>query len=158
MAFADWDQISSITRKKVAPKVFDQISKDTAALFRILRLYERQDGGTSYTAPVKYKHSTQGGEYSGLQVLDSAQEQTRTRAQFDWRYYHQPIVLSNPDVAMNGGLEKVVDLVAQETEEAGMDLRDKLATDLFAAQTGDKMDSLVDGCDDGTNVTWFLRS
>lgn len=111
---------------------------------------KKQDGGTQIEKVVKYALSTQGGFYSGLDTLDTAQEQTRTRAYWTWRQIHQPIVLSNIDIAKNGGSEKLFDMVREDTKDAGDALRDKLGDALYTAQTGDAIDSLVDATDDGT--------
>ena len=130
---------------------------------------ERKDGGTRIEQVVRYKNSTQGGFYSGLDTLDTAQEKTRTRAYWAWRQAHQPIVFSNIDLARNGGSEKVFDLLKSEMEDAKEALKDKFGTALYTAQTGKAIDSLVDAADDGTNVatyggitrstnTWFKGS
>jgi len=112
----------------------------------------RIDGGKTIDKVVEYALSTQGGAYSGLDTLDTAQETTRTRAVWNFRQYHQPIVISNIDVAKNGGESAVFKLVAADTEAAMNKMKDRFADDLYTAQTGKTMESLVDAVDDGTNV------
>lgn len=117
---------------------------------------ETKTGGRTITFPIRYRFNTQGGSYSGLEVLDSAQEQTRVRGELDWKQYHQPIVLSNADLAKNGnGLEQVVDLATQETNEAMVDLMDKLSIGLQGDGTGNfskAIDGLIAAVDDSTNL------
>jgi hypothetical protein len=135
MAFADWDQLTSITREKVLPKIEDQIGKDHPLLGRLWSSIKLWNGGTLLEIPVKYRHNAQGGSYSGLDVLSTGQEQTRTRAKFSVKQIYQPIVLSNIDLAKNGG-EKIADLMDTEMEEARESLTDKFCSQLFSDGTG----------------------
>jgi len=135
MAFADWDQLTSITREKVLPKIEDQIGKDHPLLGRLWSNIKLWNGGTTLEIPVKFKHNSQGGSYSGLDTLSTSQEQTRTRAKFTVKQIYQPIILSNIELAQNGG-EKVADLMDTEMEEAKESLTDKFCTQLFSDGTG----------------------
>ncbi len=157
MAFADYNQLTSITRKYVLPKVVDNISKDDSMLGRCLSKGKRLSGGSKITFPIRYRFNTQGGSYSGLETLDTAQENTRTRGELPWKQYHQPIVLSNIDIAKNGNgsVETIVRLVTEDMKEAGVDMRDKLATDLQldGTKNGNKaITGLTAAVDDSTNV------
>ena len=155
MAFTDFDNVTAITRSKILPGLADAIVKDNPALFRLLKKADRQDGGTYVEKVVRYANSTQGGSYSGLDTLDTAQEASLTRAQWEWRQYHQPIVFSNIDIAKNGGDAKVLDMLKVEADNAKLSLEDKFGTALYAAQSGDTLDSLVSAVDDGTNVSTY---
>ena len=145
----DWDNVTAITRSKILPGIECQITKDMPLFRRLWRAAKRQDGGTRIEKVVRYALSTQGGWYSGLDTLDTAQEQTRTRAFWNWRQAHQPIVVTNIDLARNGGAEAVFKLLAEDTTDAEVSLKDKFGTALYTAQAGDAMESLVDACDDG---------
>ena len=155
MAVTDWDRVTSITRAKILPGIVDQIVKDSPTLFRLLKKGSRQDGGKRIEQVVRYANSTQGGWYSGLDTLNTAYEDTRTRAYWEWRQAHQPIVFANINIARNGGTEKVLDLLKTEAEDAKLALQDKFGTALYTAQSGDQIESLVDACDDGTNVSTY---
>ena len=152
MSVVDWNNVTAITREKILPGIEDQIIKDNALLSRLLKKAQRKDGGQRIEQVIRYANSTQGGWYSGLDSLDTAQEQTRTRAYWEWRQAHQPLVISNIDQAKNGGSEAVFKLLAEDAEDAKKAIQDKFGTALYTAQSGDQMESLVDACDDGTNV------
>lgn len=94
------------------------------------------NGGRRLEIPVKYRHNAQGGSYSGLDVLNTAQEQTRTRAFFNIKQIYQPIVIANIDLAKNAGEGKVADLMDAEMEECRESLTDQLCTQLFSDGTG----------------------
>lgn len=136
MAVTDWDQLTSITREKVLPKIEDQIGKDHPFLGRLWNNIKLWNGGKRLDIPVKYRHNSQGGSYSGLDVLDTGQEQTRTRAYFNIKQVYQPIVLANIDLAKNGGDGKVADLMDTEMEEAKESLTDKFCTQIYGDGTG----------------------
>ena len=112
------------------PGIVDSIVKDNPILFRLLSKAERLDGGVTIDQVIRYVNSTQGGWYAGLGILDTASEDTRTRAVFNWRQAHQPIVFANIDLAKNGGESKVFDLLKTETEDAKLALQDKFGTAL----------------------------
>lgn len=158
MALADWDAITSITREKILPAVMSQVRLAMPLLDRFLKSAERLDGGTSIDKVIKYVKSTRGNSYAGLGPLNTNQEKTRSRARWPWSQYYFPIVVSNIDVAKNGGTERVVPLVAQEMEEAREDLNDMIGGDLFGDGTGNgALDflGLVAAVDDGTNVATY---
>lgn len=152
-----WSQLTSITREKVLPKIIDEVSYGHPLLDKLFKNAVQLDGGSTIDQVIKYKVNTLGGSYSGLETLDAAQQQTRTRAQWNWKQYAQPIVISNIDVAKNAGAGKIFDLVRQEMEEAKTDIRDKFGTDLYAAMaagvtgnSGKNIDSLAGAIDDGS--------
>ena len=116
---------------------------------------KKLDGGTQIEKVIEYALSTQGGAYSALETLDTAQETTRCRVYWPWKQYHQPIVVSNIDVAKNGGESAVFKLVAADTASAMNAFKDRFADDLYTAQSGKKIHSLVDMTDDATNVDTY---
>lgn len=67
MAFSDWDNLTSITRERVLPKIIDQIGKDHPLLGRFFNSAKRWNGGTTIQQPVKYRMNAQGGSYAGLE-------------------------------------------------------------------------------------------
>lgn len=154
----DYNRLTAITREKVMPKIEDQIIEESVTLGRFLRKAKLTDGGTEIHVPVKYRHNSQGGYYSGLELLDAGQEHTRTRAVWQWKQYHKPIVIDNIEVAKNGGEGKVVDLMSAEMQDAKDGMKDELSTALFSDGTGDdgkQMDGLQAAVDDGTNVATY---
>jgi len=157
MAFADWDNLTSITREKVMKKVVDQIGLDQPLLGRFFKGAVLWAGGTYFDVPVKYRHNSQGGSYAGLERLTTNQENTRTRARFSVKQFQQPIVISNIDLAKNGGggEEQVASLMATEMDEARESLKDKFCTQMFSDGTGNggkDLTGLKAAIDDGTVV------
>lgn len=157
MSFADWDGLTAITREKVLPRIFDQIGKDQPLLGRFFKAAKLWDKGLTLDVPVKYRHNSQGGSYSGLEVLSTVQENTRTRATFPVKQLYQPIVLSNLDLAKNAGSD-IASLMETEMDEAKESIKDKFCTQLFSDGTGNGSKDLTGlhaAIDDSTNVDTY---
>lgn len=157
MAVSDWNNLTAITREKVLPRIVDQIGEDCPLLDRLWKSSKQWNGGVTLDIPVKYRHNSQGGSYSGLDVLDTGQEKTRTRATFNVKQMYQPIVLSNIDLAKNKG-EQVADLMESEMNEAKESLKDKFGTKLQLDGTGNSSKDfagLTAAIDDSTNVDTY---
>ncbi len=166
MAVTDWGRLTSITQSFVMPQVVHQIKQEAPVLGMFLDKAKKKKAGGSYIeVPVTYRYNTQGGSYNGLDVLNTSQETTRTRAQYEWKQVFQPIVISNKELFQNGGKnmteETVVDLLAQEMEEAKESLKNLLATMIMGDGTGasihgvanSNLNGLRNLVDDGTVVS-----
>jgi hypothetical protein len=156
MAVTDYGRLTSITRGLVLPRIIDQIGDDHPLFDKLINKAKLETKGTQIEQAVKYAHNTQGGSYAGLDPLDTNLEITRTKAIFQWKQMYQPIVISNIELAKNGGSDaEVADLMEVEMEEAKESLTDKFCTRLFLDGTGNDskdIDGLVALVDDGTNV------
>jgi len=155
-----WDRVTSITRSKVMPYVVHQTMNDYPLLKRLLSKAVKKSGGSRIEAPITYKFKTQGGWYSGIEVLNAALENTRTRAYWSWKQLFEPLVFSNIEIFQNHGDsgEQIVDLLRQEAEEVKDSLRNNFATSLYSDGTGDdgkEMDGLLAATDDGSNVATY---
>ena len=154
----DYGRLTAITRSKVLPAIIDQIGKESVTFGKFLKKAQKKSGGTTIQQPVKYRHNSQGGFYAGLELLDTAQETTRTRATWEWKQFHKPIVIDNIERAQNMGDEGLVDLLTSEMEDAKSGMQDQLSTAFFGDGTGSDgkaMDGILAAIDDGTNVAMY---
>lgn len=165
MAFADWNRLTSITRSFVMPGVVHQLKKEMPGFGHFLKkAKKRTTGGAYIEIPVTYRYNTQGGSYSGLDRLNTAQENTRTRARYEWKQVFQPLVIDNMELFKNGGKnaseETVVNLMEQEMEEAKESMKNLLAGMFYGDGTGTTIHGVANGdllglqalVDDGTDV------
>lgn len=160
MAVVDWGRLTSITQSYVMPAVVHQLKKEMPGFGLFLnKAKKRTSGGAYIEVPVTYRFKSNGGSYSGLDVLNTNQENTRTRARFEWKQVYEPIVIDNMELFKNGaakgGDETVKDLLAQEMEEAKESLKNNLATMFYGDGTGNggkDMLGLQALVDDGTDV------
>lgn len=168
MSVTDWGQLTSITQSFVLPVVVHQLKKEMPVLGRFMSAAKRRSsGGVRIEVPVTYAYKTNGGWYNGLEVLNTNQETTRTRAYFDWKSINEPVVINNMDAFKNGikmsNKEQIVDLLKQEMEEAKESIRNNLSNALYSDGSGQSisgvansaMNGLKNSVDDGTEVTSY---
>ena len=155
MSVADWDRISTVTRTKILPKIEDVISTSRPFLQHLFKTAKKQDSGEKIHKVVRYQHGTQGRTYGDMEVMNSGQDSNRTRLEWEWKKYANPIVVSNLEIAKNGGTEKVFDLLKADMEDVMLTTEEDLATMFFGDGTGNNnhdLNGLVALVDDGTNV------
>lgn len=154
-----YDQITTITQDVIIPKLEDNIFDDASFLKYVMgSLAKVHTGGTQLNVPVIKAKDSQGGSYGRGDTFSTSAANTRDQFVFDWKAIEQPIVVFGIDMAMNAGVSKVIDHVKGRTEEAMMNLKDKLATMLFADGTGNgskDFTGLRAIVDDGTNVATY---
>jgi len=161
MAVTDYARLTSITRDYVLPAVVHQLKKEMPFFGKLLAKAKKLTvGGSQIHVPVTYKFNTNGGSYSGLEVLDTDLQDTRTRAEYDWKQVYAPIVVSNVELFKNGGksggTETVVNMLKQDMEEAKETFKNNISTMVFADGSGNGSKDLLGLralVDDGTDVT-----
>jgi hypothetical protein len=135
---ADFDQISSVSRRYFLPKLADNIFVGTPELRRTKEKCEKLiDGGTKIIAPLEY---AQGNFqwYSGAETLSTADVDTFTSASFDWRQAAAPITISRLDELKNMGQAQVIDFVKAKMKSAEKTLRQNMSQAFFNAGTDPK--------------------
>lgn len=138
------DQIKAITSKLYITKEVDNIFS-TNFLLSKLRAGERSyDGGTSIAIPIEYAQGASGGSFNGLELLNTSFGDIITQAEYDWRQYYSPLGWSRKDYLMNkGSKQKIVDMVASITRNAGKTMQKNLTTGIF--QTTKAASTDIDG-------------
>ncbi len=155
MAFSEL--VTSITTDKYVPKVQDNILAGNVLCMRFLGNARPWIGGTQMVVPIKYQKSTSGGSYSGLDLLSTAQLNTRTRAKFDPKQNYFSVVVDGIQQAVNKGDAAVLDLLAVEMDSVSEDMMDGLGTQLYSDGTGNSSKDIVGldaAIDDGTTTTY----
>lgn len=153
----DLSNLIATTQAKMVPKVFDNIFDTDPVLMRLMGKAE-QGSGYRLELPILYSKVSAGGWVSDMDVVDTAREETKTKAVFDWKLISQPVTLSFQEISKNSGKEQIIDLVKQSLEEGKMNLKDKLVTSLYSDGTGSsskEIAGLEAICDDSTNVNVY---
>ena len=149
------NEVTSITRETIIPKVFDTINTGTPALLRTLGNAKPWDSGFRLDVIAKFKKSTVGGLVPIGGTLDTSRQDTRIKMQFEPQRIHKPVVIDDIEITLNDGDEGVLNLLATETESVAQDLIDDIAGFLYtgtSAQGGaSSFDSYLNAADDATN-------
>jgi hypothetical protein len=150
------EQVTSITRTYVLPEIFSQINLGSPFLLMTLSEGSEWTTGTAYEIPIKYALSTNGGVTGIADQLDSNRQNNRTRMSFQPRAIYKPIVIATIEQHLNRGDERVVELVAAETNSQSADLLEALSDQLYTGTgSGNNWSSIAMVADDGTNYPTY---
>ena len=131
------DQLTSITRSHIVPKMHDNIfdSNPLLSKFKSSGRYLSQNGGTAIDIPLNYAQTTSAGWYDGGQTLDTSDNENITKAVYQWRSAYANISITEEDKLKNSGELGVIKLLAAKAMIAEKTLADILGTGLFSDGT-----------------------
>ena len=148
--------VTSVTREKIVPRIFDQITKGSPLLMKLLQTAEEWRSGYRYDFPIQYVDTTNGGNTGVADKLDTDRQNTRVKAAFDPKMAYKPVVLADIELALNKGDERVIDLFTAEFDTQGKSLTTLMAQNLYSGNgTGNEWDSLDNAADDGSNYPTY---
>lgn len=148
--------VTSVTRETIIPKVFDNILTGNVAIMRLFGNAEMWRSGYRLDIPIKTAKSTLGGVVGVADRLSTERESVRTKMQFNPKMITKPVVVADIEATLNKGDERVLELVAVESESMAHDLLDDFADQLYTGTgSGNNFDSLLNAADDGTNFTSY---
>lgn len=144
------DAVRTTTRTFIVPTVYDQVTKGSPTLMKLLRNAKTWSSGTRFEFPIKTSDSTNGGWTGVANQLDSDRQNVRTTASFEPRMVYKPVVAASIEMALNEGSERVVDLLQTEFDSQAQSLIDLMGQGLFTGTgTGNLPDSILNAADDG---------
>jgi len=135
-----YDQISAITQKKFIPKMYDNIFDSDALLARIMKkdAYKKLTGGTSVMVPLNYALTSAAGWYTGVETLDTTDNDQITSAEYTWKQTYANISISRRDELINSGDCQIIDFVKSKTQIAEKTLTDYLQDGIYSSGTNSK--------------------
>ena len=98
----NWDQLNTLTNKKLIPPVADQIFRSNLTLETVKRTGMGVDGGAYIQRPLLYQEGP-GGPYSGRQTLDTTEAEIVTGMIVDWKFYYASAAMLRQDILKNSG-------------------------------------------------------
>lgn len=150
------EAVTTTTRTYIVPKVYDQISKGSPTLMKLLQNADKWRTGTAYEFPIKYADSTNGGNTGIADKLDTDRQNVRTMASFQPKMAYKPVVVADIEITLNQGDERIVDLLETEFDSQAQSLIQLMGQNLFTGTgVGNNWDSLAGAADDGTNYPTY---
>jgi len=135
-----YDQISSITKKYYMP-TFPQLVYDTSwALKKLSADGTKVSGGEKILQTLMYAGGN-GGFYDPYDEFNISGVDQATAAEFNWKYLHEPIVISRDEQLKNSGPEAVKKLLDAKVKMAALKAQEDLSDALFAITTASGSDS-----------------
>ena len=160
------DQLTSITRNYIQPKMYDNIfdSNPLLAKFKSSGRYVSQNGGTTIDIPLNYAQTSSSGWFSGSDTLTTADNENITRASYNWKSAYAAITVAEEDKLKNAGELGVIKLLASKAMIAEKTLDDRIGTGLLSDGTTAKSivglrdivatDQTVGGISQSTSSWW----
>lgn len=148
--------VTSVTRETIIPKVYDQTLTGNVAIMRLFGNAKMWRSGFRLDMPIKTSKNTLGGTVGIADKLSTERQNTRNKMQFEPKMITKPIVIADIEATLNKGDERVLELVAVESESVAQDLLDDFADQLYTGTgVGNSFDSILNAADDGTNYTTY---
>lgn len=137
MAVPNISEIATSTLEARSQKAADNVSNSNALLWKLKEKAERPiNGGRLIYEPMTFAENATGQFFSGLDVLNVAQNDVLSASEYNWKQYAVAVVMSGLDELMNAGQEQVLDLLATRIEVAEATMANDLSTSLDSDGTG----------------------
>lgn len=140
--------LTTQTYNKFARKdLVDNIFTSNALLYLMQKQgsYTPLDGGVKILEPVMYAETSGAKAYSGYELLTTNSTQVSTNAEFNWRSYAAPIVISGEEEDLNMGEAQVINLVKGRIFNAQETIKGLLNAHLYNTAVGGSDGKQLDG-------------
>lgn len=134
---AVFTELVSTTFRNHPKEVMDNVSKHNA-LYRMIAEGGRartEDGGTSIAIPLEYASNGTYQRYSGLDLLNIAQSDVISSAEFQWRNIAIHVVASGNDLRINNGASKIASLAKSRIRNAINTFGNNFSADMYGDGT-----------------------
>lgn len=133
-----YDDIATTTIERRSKKLADNLSNNTALLFRLKQGGKNRSfpGGRVITEELAYSGPGNFQYYSGYETLDVSQDDMLTAAEYSIKQAAVAVSMSGLEMLQNAGPEAFIDLFAGRLEQAERELLNNLSTGVYSNGTG----------------------
>jgi hypothetical protein len=112
----------------------DNVSRNNALLsyLKEKKKYRTEDGGTTITTPLEYAENSTYQRYSGFDVLNVAQSDVLTAAEYQWRQIALNIVASGRELRINKGPSRILNLAKSRLRNGMNTYRNQFSNDMYS--------------------------
>lgn len=137
-ANTSFDDIVTTTLENRSGKLADNATVTTALLDRLRRKGKVKPaaGGRTIVQELETALNSQGGWYSGYDLLNTTAFEPFSAAEYSWKQAYVPVVWSGLEKLKNMGEAEVIDLVMGRVKNGEKSLYDLVAQGSYAAGTG----------------------
>lgn len=153
------DTLNALTEEFWIEKRMTNIVMRDTPTFMYLKRGARKAGGTQIQADIEYARLGGGSRAKGGSMTLTTPE-IATKVKLGWRYYYVPVSLLQEDIDQNASdPRKIASYLNTYTKSALETMREKhLGPDMFKAQTGNALDSIVDAVSDSASYGGLLTA
>lgn len=152
--------VSNVTQDRFIPTVVDNIWNGNVLTMRLMRSPKSWRGSTQIIQPVWLVKPTTGGWYSGFDSFTTTQETKTVKASIDPSQAYWNVTLNGIQLATNSGDAAVIDLVADEMNNATEAIKQMLGDAVYSDGTGTSNKELIGlqaAVDDSTSITTYAN-
>jgi hypothetical protein len=138
MAFPNVSDIIATTIEKRSGKIQDNVSKNNAllSLLKAKGKIRPVSGGRLIYEELSFAENSNGGWYSGYDTLPVAAQDVITAAEFSYKQYAVPVIISGLEQLQNAGQEAILDLLEQRLAVAESTMANGISVGLYSDGTG----------------------
>ena len=143
------------TKEAVGTKISDGITENIPLLMEIKEkgnFKEVEGGGRNFNEPAIVGVSNAVGGYRKGSVLDMSEQEGIDDFEYDTAFFYGSIYMSGPEMAMNAGDAKAVDLLASRIEQTKQSMANKF--DEYLTQTN-QLAGVSSASNQGTQFGWL---
>lgn len=139
MASPNLDEITTTTLRKRSKKLADNVSNNTALLYRLKNKGKAKpvSGGRTILEEIAYAENGTFKRYSGYESLDITPSDVFTSAEFNLKQAAVAVTMSGLEMLQNSGEEAVIDLMESRIENAEITMTNNISNDIYSDGTAD---------------------
>ena len=134
---ATFTELVTTTYRKHKTTLTDNVSRNNAlmAYLKEKGKFRKESGGLSIAVPLEYAENGTYQRYSGYDVLNVAQSDVMTAAEFQWRQIAMNVVASGRELRINSGSERIINLAKSRLKNAMHTYNNNFSFDLYSDGT-----------------------
>lgn len=152
------NKVAAATLNYLYAKLVDTVMTGTAINRIMIGQHSKPFLGAQHEVPWKVSLNTQGGSFTGSQLLNTTAVNNTVKGTFDMKFSYQPSVLTATDLTLNKTEMEVADLMERQVESDAVDLMKIIATQMYSDGTGNgslDITGLAAAVDDGNTVATY---
>jgi len=147
MANPNISDIMATTIESRTRAIADNVTKNNGLLSRLEKRgnIKTASGGSAILQELSFAENSNGGWYSGYDLLPVGVSDVITAAQYEWRQYAVPVVISGLEELKNSGKERMIDLMEGRMNVAESTMANDISGGLYSNGTaagGKQIDGL----------------
>lgn len=139
MSSPNIDEITTTTLRKRSKRLGDNVSKNTALLFRLNQKGKMKtvSGGRTILEELAYAENGTYKRYSGYEYLDITPSDVFSAAEFTLKQAACAVMISGLEELQNKGDSQVIDLLESRIENAEITMKNNISADIYSDGTAD---------------------
>jgi hypothetical protein len=134
LLYTEYTELVTTTLRNTKKEFADNVSNHNALFRRLTRKNKIRttDGGLSISCPLEYAENGTFTRYSGLDVLNIAQSDVLTTAEYPWRSCAVNVVTSGEELRKNSGGNAILNLAKSRIKVAQKTMANNLSNDIYS--------------------------